>query len=88
MRAFAAVGLILYRQAEGSKVIDVDGNSYIDYVCSWGPLILGMPIPRSCHRRSSPEGTSYGAPCRQEVEMASMICEAFPSIGGTHGQFS
>ncbi|MGI6468948.1 MAG: glutamate-1-semialdehyde 2,1-aminomutase [Syntrophomonadaceae bacterium] len=84
VRAFKAVGSdpLFIDRAEGSKVIDVDGNSYIDYVCSWGPLILGHAHPEviKAIAAAALKGTSYGAPCRQEVEMASMICEAFPSI--------
>ncbi|HCF48901.1 MAG TPA: glutamate-1-semialdehyde-2,1-aminomutase [Syntrophomonas sp.] len=84
VRAFKAVGTdpVFIDRAKGCQVVDVDGNSYIDYVCSWGPLILGHAHPEvlAAINQSALKGTSYGAPCRQEVEMALMICEAFPSI--------
>ena len=70
VRAFKAVGSdpLFIDRAEGSKVIDVDGNSYIDYVCSWGPLILGHAHPEviKAIAAAALKGTSYGAPCRQE----------------------
>lgn len=84
VRAFKAVSLdpLFIKKAGGSKVYDVDGNSFIDYVCSWGPLILGHAHPRvvAAICRAAELGTSYGAPCEGEVELASMICEAIPSI--------
>jgi glutamate-1-semialdehyde 2,1-aminomutase len=66
----------------GSKIEDVDGNIYIDYCCSWGPLILGHAHPdivRAIHKTSE-DGTSFGAPSPLEVEMAQVLTEAFPSI--------
>lgn len=84
VRAFKAVGMdpLFIRKARGSKVYDVDGNSFIDYVCSWGPLILGHAHPQVVEAicRAAELGTSYGAPCEGEVELAAMICEAIPSI--------
>jgi len=84
VRAFKAVGAdpLFIDRAKGCQVIDVDGNSYIDYVGSWGPLILGHAHPEVLKAidEAARKGTSYGAPCRQEVEMALMICEAFPAI--------
>jgi len=84
VRAFKAVGgtPLFIRRAKGSKMEDEDGNIYLDYVCSWGALILGSAYPevvkslRSCASR----GTSYGAPTRLETELAELIIEALPSI--------
>ncbi|MDA8188194.1 MAG: glutamate-1-semialdehyde 2,1-aminomutase [Dehalococcoidales bacterium] len=84
VRAFRAVGgqpLFLAR-AEGSRVFDVDGNEFIDYVCSWGPLILGHS-PASlveALKSAAEKGTSYGAPTELETVLAKMVVEAFPSI--------
>jgi glutamate-1-semialdehyde 2,1-aminomutase len=84
VRAFKAVGLtpLFIKQGRGSKVIDVDDNEYIDYVCSWGPLILGHSHPEVIQSicETAEMGTSYGAPCKKEIELAQLICEAFPSI--------
>src|SRR5919197_2923976 len=84
VRAFKAVGgnpLFIARGA-GAKVYDVDGNEYIDYLGSWGPLILGHCHPEVIEalRRVVETGTSYGAPTESEVELAELICEAFPSV--------
>lgn len=84
VRAFKSVGMdpVFIKSAHGSRITDVDGNTYIDYICSWGPMILGH----------SPEllndglmdvimrGTSYGVPSSLEVEMAEEIIEAYPSV--------
>jgi glutamate-1-semialdehyde 2,1-aminomutase len=61
---------------------DVDGNEYIDYVASWGPMIAGHAHPRvvDAVQRAAEQGTSYGAPTAQEVELAAVIVEAVPSI--------
>ncbi len=84
VRAFKAVQTapLFIDHASGSKVVDVDGKNYIDYVCSWGPLILGHSPPEvvAALQEAVVKGTSYGAPCPQEVELAQLICEAFPSI--------
>jgi len=84
VRAFKAVGLnpLFIATARGARVYDVDGNEYLDYVCSWGPLILGHAYPAVVEAISNAavRGTSYGAPCEAEVDLATMICEAFPSI--------
>ncbi len=68
--------------ADGSSLFDVDGNKYIDYVGSWGPMILGHRHPRVLEAIESTlkQGTSFGAPCRAEVEMAELICKLMPSI--------
>lgn len=84
VRAFKAVGTdpLFIDRAQGCKVWDVDGHNFIDYVCSWGPLIMGHSHPQVVEAivQAAHKGTSYGAPCVQEVEMAAMICAAFPSI--------
>jgi glutamate-1-semialdehyde 2,1-aminomutase len=84
VRAFRAVGGTprFIARAAGSKLYDVDGREYIDYVASWGPMILGHAHPqvvRALHQAAE-HGTSYGAPTEGEVILAGMICEAFPSI--------
>ncbi|NLG31946.1 MAG: glutamate-1-semialdehyde 2,1-aminomutase [Syntrophomonadaceae bacterium] len=84
VRAFKSVGLtpVFIKTAKGSKIKDVDDNEYIDYVCSWGPLILGHSHPEVIKAicDTAVKGTSYGAPCEPELELAKMICEAFPAI--------
>lgn len=84
VRAFGSVGLspFFVKKASGSKIYDVEGNEYIDYVASWGPLIHGHAHPeivKAIHRAAR-KGTSYGAPTELEVQMAEMIIQAFPSI--------
>jgi glutamate-1-semialdehyde 2,1-aminomutase len=73
---------IFIARADGAYVIDVDGDSYIDYVGSWGPMILGHKHPRVLEaiEEALQNGTSYGAPCRAEVEMAELICTTIKSI--------
>src|SRR3972149_4322016 len=84
VRAFTAVGEdpLFIRKAKGSMIQDEDGNRYIDYVCSWGSLILGSANPKVviALRRSPPRGTSYGAPTRLETQLAELIADALPSI--------
>lgn len=84
VRAFKAVGgtPLFIRKAKGSKLEDEDGNTYIDFVCSWGALILGSAHPRivKALRDYLSRGTSYGAPTRLETELAEIITEAMPSI--------
>ncbi len=69
-------------RGQGSRVWDVDGNEYLDYLCSWGPLILGHAHPEvvDAVKRAAEGGTSFGAPTEREVELAEIICGAFPSI--------
>ena len=69
-------------RGQGSRVWDVDGNEYLDYLCSWGPLILGHAHPEVVEavKRAAEGGTSFGAPTEREVELAEIICGAFPSI--------
>ncbi len=84
VRAFKSVGgkPVFIKRGEGSRVYDEDGNSFIDYVCSWGPLILGHACPEVIEaiRRASLDGTTFGASTALEVELAEMIVEAVPSI--------
>ena len=69
-------------RGQGSRIWDVDGNEYIDYVCSWGPLALGHAHPAVVEalQAAAQNGTSFGAPTELEVELAQLICEAFPSV--------
>lgn len=84
VRAFRAVGGAppFIDHGRGSRIYDVDGNSYLDYVGSWGPLILGHAHPDilAAVERAARRGTSFGAPTAGEVELAEAICAAFPSI--------
>jgi len=84
VRAFRGVGGSppFIARGEGSHLFDVDGNEYIDYVGSWGPLLLGHrhPVIIEALREALESGTSFGAPTDGEVEMAEAICEAVPSI--------
>ena len=84
VRAFRSVGLKprFIKSGKGARIVDEDGNTYIDYVCSWGPLILGHAHPEVLEALASTmrEGTSFGAPTRREVEMAQLIAELVPSI--------
>ncbi len=84
VRAGGAVGYdpMFIDRASGSKVYDVEGREYIDYVGSWGPMILGHAFPAvvDAIRQTAGRGTSYGAPTRMEIEMAKLIVEAIPSI--------
>ena len=84
VRAFQSVGRppVFITKARGSKLWDEDGNSYIDYVGSWGPMILGHANPRilSTVRKAAGGGTSFGAATKREVEMAELITEIMPSI--------
>ena len=69
-------------RGQGSRVWDVDGNEFIDYVCSWGPLALGHAHPTVVEalKAAAENGTSFGAPTEGEVELAQIICEALPSV--------
>jgi len=84
VRAFKSVGRnpIFIKKAAGSKIWDVDGNEYIDYVGSWGPMILGHAHPRVIEaiKRAAESGTSFGAPTELELKMAELICSIMPSI--------
>ena len=84
VRAFKAVGgnPLFIKSAKGSKIYDVDGNEYIDYVLSWGPMILGHAHPQviKAIQKAAEKGTSYGAPTALEIELAEMILKAYPSM--------
>ncbi len=84
VRAFRAVGgtPLFIERGEGAYVVDVDGNRYVDYVLSWGPLILGHAHPRvvAAIEEAARRGTSFGAPSPLELELATLIREALPSL--------
>ena len=84
VRAFRAVGgdPVFMAGGKGSSIVDVDGRSYIDYVLSWGPLILGHSHPEVVEAlaKALERGTSFGACTEGEVEFAERICGAYPSI--------
>jgi glutamate-1-semialdehyde 2,1-aminomutase len=84
VRAFRAVGVepFFVARAKGSRVTDVDGRTYIDYVGSWGPMILGHAHPRvvAAIQNAAEAGTSYGAPTESETRLAQLVQAAFPSI--------
>ncbi len=84
VRAYMAVSgtPIFIQKAKGSKIFDVDGKEYIDYVCSYGPLILGHLDDDVvlALKKTLEKGTSFGAPTFEEIEMAKLIVSAFPSI--------
>jgi glutamate-1-semialdehyde 2,1-aminomutase len=83
-RAFGAVGgePIFIDRAQGAYLYDLDGNRYIDYIGSWGPMILGHGHPKVVEAlaRALHRGTSYGAPTEAESELAELVIEAVPSI--------
>lgn len=84
VRAFKAVGgnPLFIARAKGARITDVDGNEFIDYVSSWGPMIFGHAHPRivDAITRQAQLGTSYGAPTELETELAQKLVEAVPSI--------
>ena len=84
VRAFGSVRSLprFIRRASGSKIYDTEDREYIDYVLSWGPLILGHGHPRvvDAIRAAAEKGASYGAPTELETSMGNLIKEAFPSI--------
>jgi glutamate-1-semialdehyde 2,1-aminomutase len=84
VRAFRAVGgnPIFIERGKGSKIYDVDGNVYIDYVLSWGPLILGHAYPKvvTALKKAIDKGTSFGAPTPLEIELAELVLKAYPSM--------
>ncbi len=83
-RAFGAVGgePLFIARGDGPFLIDVDDNRYLDYIGSWGPLILGHAHPRvvAAAIEAVQKGSSYGAPCERETELAELIREAMPSV--------
>lgn len=84
VRAFRSVGgdPVFIEAARGARILDVDGNEYIDFVGSWGPMIVGHAHPRvlEAMTRAAARGTSYGAPCELEVRLAEEIRDAVPSM--------
>jgi glutamate-1-semialdehyde 2,1-aminomutase len=84
VRAFRAVGgqPFFVNRAKGPYVWDVDGNQYIDYVCTWGPAILGHAHPKiiKAVQAAAEHGTSFGIPNPSEVTMANLICSLVPSV--------
>jgi len=85
VRAMKAVGLdepFFVRRAEGAYLEDVDGNRYLDWVLSWGPLLFGHADPETVEavREAALDGTSFGAPTEREVELAAEIVDAVPSV--------
>lgn len=84
VRAFRAVGgsPVFIARGSGSRVWDVDGNQYIDYLGSWGPLIAGHAHPRvvAALQDAATRGTSYGAPTELEVSLAELVVSALPSV--------
>jgi glutamate-1-semialdehyde 2,1-aminomutase len=84
VRAFRAVGQnpLFIEKAKGSHIYDVDGNEYIDYVCSWGPCILGHADDRviSAVKSACDNGLTFGAPTEKETELAKLIINAVPAI--------
>ncbi|HET6370993.1 MAG TPA: glutamate-1-semialdehyde 2,1-aminomutase [Nitrospiria bacterium] len=82
VRAFKAVGgnPLFIQRAKGSKIYDVDGNAFVDYVLSWGPLIAGHAHPKVVEAitRTAGKGTSFGAPTPLEVALAEKVLKAFP----------
>ena len=84
VRAYRSVGLTprFIQKAEGSYIYDVEGRRYIDYVCSWGPMILGHnhPIIREAVEKAVVDGLSFGAPTPREVEIAQLMVEMVPGL--------
>jgi glutamate-1-semialdehyde 2,1-aminomutase len=85
VRAMRSIGReypLFIERGEGFELVDVDGHRYIDWVCSWGPLILGHAHPRVVEavRDAAARGTSYGAPTEGEVELAAEVADRFGSV--------
>jgi glutamate-1-semialdehyde 2,1-aminomutase len=84
VRAFRGVGGTPFftQRAKGSRLWDVDGNEYIDYVGSWGPMILGHAHPKVMRavQEAARDGTSFGTPNSREIRLAQLVREAFPSM--------
>ena len=84
VRSFANVGgnPLFIARAKGSHIYDIDGNEYIDYVGSWGPMIVGHAHPQvvSALQEAAARGTSYGAPTLLETELAKLVQSVYPSI--------
>lgn len=84
VRAFKSVDRdpLYIRSARGARIFDVDGNEFVDYVGSWGPMILGHAHPRviDAIKRTAENGTSFGASCEKEIELAKLVKKFVPSI--------
>jgi len=84
VRAFGGVGgnPVFVARAAGATIWDIDGNAYLDYVGSWGPMILGHnhPVVRAAVERAIASGTSFGAPTEAEVELAELVVDIVPSV--------
>jgi len=84
VRACKSVGCdpVFITKARGASVFDADGNEYVDFVCSWGPMIMGHAHPDiiAALHGTAVNGTSFGAPTPTEIELAAMVVEALPSI--------
>jgi glutamate-1-semialdehyde 2,1-aminomutase len=85
VRAMRSIGReypLFIERGEGFELVDVDGNRYVDWVCSWGPLILGHAHPDVVEAvgAAAARGTSYGAPTEGEVELAAEVCDRFGSV--------
>jgi glutamate-1-semialdehyde 2,1-aminomutase len=84
VRAYGSVGGVapFLVRGKGARVWDADGNAYVDYVGSWGPLVLGHAHPRVLRavREAAAAGTSFGAPTEREIELAEEVCRALPSL--------
>lgn len=84
VRAFGSVGgsPLFIKSANADRIYDVDGNEFIDYVCSWGPGILGHAHPQVIEavKKACVDGLTFGAPAKKELELAELITDAMPSI--------
>ncbi len=84
VRAMRAIGRepIFIERAAGAEITDVDGNTYVDYVCSWGPMILGHAHPSVLEAvgEAAALGTSFGAPTHGEVELAELVIQRMPGV--------
>ncbi|MDF2536156.1 MAG: hemL2, partial [Bacillales bacterium] len=84
VRAFRSVQMdpVFMEKGKGSKIYDIDGNEYIDYVLSWGPLIIGHTNEKvvKAIQKTAESGTSFGAPSEIESVMAKLVMERVPSI--------
>jgi glutamate-1-semialdehyde 2,1-aminomutase len=84
VRAMRSIGRepLFIDRAEGAEITDVDGNSYVDYVCSWGPLILGHAHPKviAAILHAAARGTTFGAPTAGEVELAELVSTRLPAV--------
>ena len=84
VRAMRAIGRdpIFVERAEGAEITDVDGNRYVDYVCSWGPLIHGHAHPAILEAvaEAAAAGTTFGAPTEREVRLAEVVAGRVPGV--------